>query len=124
MNKKVFIIALITAFVTSFSSCYYDVEEELYPDNCALDENDIISFSMDIDPIFIGECNFCHNANSGNIALDGYNNLSNYLDNPDNVLVCRIEGFECGNRMPDGGELSCLEIKLIKQWIEQGYPDN
>jgi hypothetical protein len=41
------------------------------------------------------------------------------------VLIKRLEGSSCGNRMPLGGSsLPAASIQLMKDWIEQGAQDN
>lgn len=117
---KILIPLLITV---SFGSCYYDVEEELYPTLECDTEN--ITYSGDVLPIIESNCFSCHNqaANFGGITLEGYENLQRVATDGRLLGVIRHEpGF---SPMPQGApQLPECEIAKIERWISEGAPDN
>ncbi|MHB1654238.1 MAG: cytochrome b N-terminal domain-containing protein [Desulfitobacteriaceae bacterium] len=85
------------------------------------------SYKKDIDPIFQSRCVGCHGPNAG-YAVDTYGNLTKKNIVPGNsdasTLVQRIEGKQ-QPQMPMGLEpLTKDQIQSIKNWIEDGAPNN
>jgi len=106
-----------------FTSCYYDNEEELYPeDTCKTDD---MSYSNDIVPILEDNCYSCHDQanNQGGVTLEGYSNLKAYVDNGKLLGAIKHEpGF---SEMPqDEPQLEQCQIDKIEAWIDQGALDN
>ncbi len=105
------------------SSCYYDVEEELYPSGNCDTEN--MSFSQDVMPVFNQNCNICHatGVEQGNIILDTYEDVLPHLTNGALLGSIRHDnGFE---PMPQGQpQLSACTIEKIAAWIADGAPNN
>lgn len=121
-NKK--LVALLFVSMAIFNSCYYDIEEELYPYDVACNTENM-SFSADIVPIITTNCYACHDqANAfGGVVLDNYNGVKNAVNNSTLLGVIRHEaGF---SPMPKGGNklLDC-EIAKIESWITGGALDN
>lgn len=100
-----------------------------------------ISFSNDIQPIFNSNCTGCHGDRGGlSLAQNGsYANLVNVQaqtgcatlrrvlpgDATSSVLFKRVSGFDCGERMPRGGNaLPSADVTKIRDWINQGAPNN
>jgi hypothetical protein len=107
----------------TFSSCYYDVEEELYATiEC---DTQMITYSGDVLPILQSECYVCHNAasNFGNITLEGYNNLIKYVNTGQFLGAINHEsGF---SPMPKNkAQLISCNIEKIAMWISEGAPNN
>ncbi|MFC2125150.1 hypothetical protein ACFLU5_10085 [Bacteroidota bacterium] len=116
-NKKTLLIYLLFLFV--IQSCYYDNEEELYPDLPSCDTTDV-NFSMVIQPIFNTNCatSGCHIPGTGRTDLSTYSGIKAIVDDgrlEDRVIIQRD--------MPPSGPLSSCEIKLIEAWIENGATD-
>ena len=105
------------------SSCYYDVEEELYPSlECQIED---MSFSADIATIISSECLVCHSqaANFGNITLEGHSNVLTYVNN--GLLLGAIRQDPGFSPMPqNASKLLDCEIEKIAAWINQGAPNN
>ena len=105
------------------SSCYYDVEEELYLSiECSTTD---MSYQNDILPIISNNCFNCHNAasNFGGVTLEGFSTLKTYVDNGQLLGVIKHEsGF---SPMPKNSPklLEC-EIEKIDAWINSGAPNN
>lgn len=111
------------AMIVIYSSCYYDVEEELYPTTeCTTAD---MSYSVDIEPILINDCYACHStsANFGNVTLQGYNQLTKYVN--DGSLVGAIRHDNGYSAMPKGAaKLLDCEIEKIEAWIFDGALNN
>lgn len=106
-----------------FSSCYYDNEEELYPNtNC---DTSMVTYSGEVLDILNLNCMSCHSAavNQGGVTLEGYANLKIYVDNGKFLGAIRHDsGF---SQMPQGApQLPTCNIEKIEAWINQGAPDN
>jgi len=106
----------------------------------------LVSFANDIQPIFTSNCAVtgCHvSGGSAPFTLNAgasYAQLVNQNatvgpcqgqrrvipnDPANSVLVKRLEGSTCGNRMPLGGSpLPAASIQLIRDWISQGALNN
>ncbi len=105
------------------SSCYYDVEEELYPMGVCVTDN--MSFQNNIVPIIQRNCYVCHSAaaNTGNITLEGYNQFITYVNSGQLLGAIKHEsGF---SQMPQAAsQLIACDIAKIEQWILQGKLNN
>jgi uncharacterized membrane protein len=95
-----------------------------------------VDFIKDIQPIFKARCYECHSAEKdlASLRLDSKEAAFKGGDSgkviipgksQDSLLVQRISGSESGLRMPPGKPLTEGEIKLIRDWIDQGakWPD-
>lgn len=116
-------------------------------------ENQCVSFSRDIQPIFENRCVRCHNADTtrGQLNLSACASYANLVNQPTSpacqatvpdsirVVPCDPAGSmlwrktkpdpsRCGNPMPLGtpglGEIAPDEFLLIETWIAQGAQDN
>lgn len=107
------------------TSCFYD--EGLVE---AIPEDTIVSYSIDIQPIFSASCTSCHpliisapdltNENSYDAIIMGNYVVSKDLDA--SILYQKLLGKP--NVMPPSGPLPQKEIDLFKKWIEQGALNN
>lgn len=118
--KTLFLFLLFPFF---FSSCYYNVEELLYPDvDCQILD---MSFVNDIVPIIEKDCYACHSkeANFANITLEGHDMISIYIDN--GKLMGSINHAAGFSPMPQGAaKLLDCEIEKIASWINAGALNN
>ena len=114
---------LLTLLALLGPGCYYDVEEELYPDTGCRVEN--MSYQEDILPILQNRCYVCHSAaaNNGGITLEGYSSLQRYLDNGQLLGAIRHDpGF---SPMPKNApQLPACQIEQFEAWIAAGAPNN
>jgi len=132
MIKRVFSffsLSTIAIAIVSLSGCYYDVEEELYPDSqmpTACDTNNV-RYSVEVKNVFDARCNSCHagvNASAG-IRLDNHADIKTYLDQTGSTLVSSIEQDGNASSMPQGQpRIPDCEINQVKIWIANGYPEN
>lgn len=119
MNQIVRISIFIAGAFMLFS-CYYDVEEQLYPGSVACD-NTNVTYALTIEPLIVSKCLGCHNNNvsSGSISLEGYANVKTQADNG-NLLgtVSHAAGFSA---MPKNEpKLPDCQIESIQIWITNG----
>jgi hypothetical protein len=102
------------------TSCYYDNEEELYPNSaCQLNE---VTYSKDIQPIIKKSCAIpaCHvNGGTGNGNFESYAGLKAKVDNGSIEARVLIQ-----KNMPPDRELSRCEIDKLKKWLAAGALNN
>ena len=116
-------LILVTLLALLFSGCYYDVEEELYPNNGVCDSSNV-TYALTIAPILNSNCNSCHSgsAPSGNIDLSNYSNVKLQADN--GALYGSISHDPNWSQMPQGGnKLDACTLLKVKAWIDKGAPN-
>jgi len=119
------IISGIVIGMVAISSCYYDVEEELYPPTTCQTTN--MSLQNNIAPILELNCYVCHSTaagvGNGNVILQGYTELINYVNN--GKLVGAINHGSGFAPMPQNApKLSDCNIDKIEQWVADGALNN
>lgn len=111
-------------FLCTQQSCYYDVEEELYPSSGVCDTL-AVSYSQQVLPILEQKCLGCHSAavNSGSVTLEGYPSVKTYAEN--GLLVCTVDHRADCSAMPQNeSKMPDCQVKTILSWVEQGALDN
>lgn len=121
--KKLLFTALAVSIL--LASCYYNKEEELYPNSGACEVINV-RYSDVITPILEKySCSFCHGsiAPSGNISLSTYADVKAQVANGKLLgAITHSPGF---SPMPKGGnKMSTCDINKIKAWIDAGAPEN
>ena len=115
--------ATILLLTIALSGCYYDKENELYP-NVACGDTTNITYSRSIAPIMTANCNVCHGAAiaSGGVITDNYNDLSAVAQSG---MLWGAVSWQ-GNPMPKGATdtISICDRTKIKKWIDAGAPNN
>ena len=113
---------LVTLLTLLFSGCYYDVAEELYPDNTACDTTGI-TYTKTIQPILNDQCNSCHTGSSpsGSVDFSTYEFVKAYA--LDGSLYGSMSHDPNWSEMPQGGNKvdDCTLLK-VKVWIDNGMP--
>ena len=121
--KTLISFVMLTFLGYHFSSCYYDVEEELYPMLTCDTTN--VSYSNDILPIVKTNCYRCHDAanNFGGITLEGYVRLKDIVDKGRILGAIKQEtGF---SPMPKNSpKLIDCDIMKLEKWISEGAVNN
>jgi hypothetical protein len=112
---------LITIF-SSFISCTYHNEEELYPIEVECIEGEM-SYSNDIEPILTNYgCNSCHSSQAP-LKLGTHAEVMDYVKN--GLLVGSIVHDRGVRPMPEGqSKMDNCSIEKIKKWIEEGAKNN
>ncbi len=121
MARKSFWISCSVLFL--LTACYYDNEEELYPDTGGPRSN--ISYSKDVEPLIRNNCYVCHSdaARLGNVILEGYPKLILYVN--DGSLLGSITHDSRWTAMPSGSaRLPQSQIDIVRIWIEEGAKNN
>jgi uncharacterized membrane protein len=117
------IFAALIIALTPPSGCYYDNEEERFPDLAC--DTVGIRYSVEIKQILEERCFKCHQAGhpSGTysgISFETYNQLKAVADN--GKLVGRTN--DAGQPMPQEGLMSQCNRDKIRAWVLAGAPDN
>ncbi len=120
-------ILLGITLLIGFQSCYYDIEEQLYPSTgCNLTG---VTLSSKVKPIIQARCYTCHslqnyNSLGGNINVETYSNLKAEVDNGKFLKSIKHEAGV--SPMPKGSSqlIDACEIKIIEEWIALGALDN
>ena len=111
--KNLKIIALILLVIT-VTSC----ESNTYEEVSGVVANP--TYTKNVQPIISANCVRCHNSGASSQSIS----LENYVDVKAAVnsygLICRIEGSNCGDVMPQSGRMPQTTIDLIKRWVNQG----
>jgi len=107
----------------TYSSCYYDVEEELYDPKCdSLD----VTYMGTIRGIVFSYCQNCHNTGveSGGVILDTYEGIRAVVD--DGRLLSAVKRDVVASPMPPppSTRISDCAIEQIEVWIRRGAPKN
>jgi len=119
------ISSLLFAFLTalSFTGCYYDVQEEIYPCNVPVE----VTYSVDVQPIIQSNCYGCHStglasSKGAGIYLESYDSLKARID--ENILMCAIKHEGCSPMPKNSSKLSTCVIREIDSWINAGAQNN
>ena len=124
MKKLMFIFLIILA------GCYYDNEEELYPEGSSPCDTTNVTFSGTVFPIIEANCIGCHSGGSpsGNVLLTDHASISAAGQIPPGSYgsLYGVISHASGNSpMPRNlPKLSDCNIRKIKTWIDAGTPDN
>jgi len=126
--KRLLQIVLVGSLSLLCFSCYYDELPEETDATIEIPDDQEISFSQDIQPIF-SKCTQCHNGNIANPDLTEGNAYNAIV--PDYVIEGDGDNSELyekspGNNHPqDVGFILCAdELALIKTWIDRGADNN
>ena len=102
-----------------------------------------VSFRTAVFPLFTQYgCNNCHNSGTYNWYGTDSVTYSQLVNVPaqagcttkvrvlpgnasESVLYLRLSGFNCGDRMPKGGNaIASMDLQLVTDWINQGAKNN
>ena len=126
--KRLLQIVLVSSLSLLCFSCYYDeLPEELDTITEIPDEQEV-SFSNDIQPIFSNNCTGCHDGNIASPDLTEGNAYNAIV--PDYVLAGDADNSDLFNKSPGKDHqdvffvLSNDEFALIKTWIDRGADNN
>lgn len=122
-NKNTAItIALFVFVFTGMQSCYYDVEEELYPEGLSNCDTTAVTYTSTINAITATSCAVtgCHTgvAPSAGLFLNTYEQVKSIADDGRLLQKVIIE-----RSMPPVGPLPDCERAAIEDWINAGAPE-
>ncbi len=126
-HRTIKLFSILLGVILLLTSCYYDNEEELYGVTPCKTQN--ISYAQDIVPVLQNQCYVCHgnasaSSNGAGINLEGYANISAYLNSNSKTLLGAIKQELGYAPMPRGGRLDNCTISQIESWINAGFPNN
>jgi len=125
--KRSYKSLIIGVFIASivFGSCYYDIEEELYPvtEKCNVTN---LSFAEDIQGIIKLHCQNCHASNfaSGGVILDTYDGVKTAVLNGTLMESVRHEGTAVPMPLAPNAKIPQCAIDQLVAWIADGMKDN
>ena len=125
--KKLAYTTTLFVGVLAASSCYYDVESELYGSTTTCDTTSTVTYSGTIKPLLDATCTSCHNASSpsGGINIDGHTSLKNYITNAKDFFIGSIKHTSGYSAMPKGStKWSDCNIAKMEKWINAGMLNN
>ncbi len=110
-----FAIALLS------SGCYYDIEEELYPDSFCDTEN--VTWTADVQPLISSNCAIsgCHVSGAQTPDLSTYAAVKVAADA--GAILARAINAD-PSPMPPTGLLPNCDRQALKAWLEAGAPNN
>ena len=131
MAFKISSIIFSLSVCIGLTGCYYDTEEELYPDSGSTTCDTItVSYATDIVPIVSAKCSTpgCHagvNAAAG-IPLETHAGVKGFLDTDKALFISSLIWDGNASNMPKGSstKMSDCNINTIRAWINAGYPNN
>lgn len=117
LRKTLFL--LFTAVILLVNGCYYDNEEELYP-NSFCDTTDV-TYSTNIEPIVMRNCAVpgCHvQGGDGNGDFTQFPQVLEKVE--DGSFLSTIKN----GVMPPDDPLKACQVRQIELWIASGAPNN
>lgn len=126
--QKYFKIALILIAISSFTACYYDKKDQVYPQVVvAACDTTNVSYSVTVTNILNANCNNCHGASANSlgagIVLNTYATVKPYITN--GRLVNSI--LQNGNASPMPKNMAKMDICSINKiivWANRGAINN
>jgi|SRR5688572_15659285 len=118
-------LSILILVTTILSGCYYDVEEELYPESFNSCDTANVTYNQTVRPILDLNCMSCHSqlSQQGGIVLETYSNVISYVNS--GQLLGAINHEQGFSPMPQGtAKLSDCNILKIEKWVQSGSPDN
>lgn len=115
------ILGLVLGFGL-FTSCYYDNEEEMYPNTVGTTSSTTpatVTYNGDIKPLIAARCatSGCHVTNATFPDLSDYDKLKA------NITRVKVRAID-QRTMPAAGPLSNADIAKLQSWIDAGTPNN
>jgi len=122
MMKSISLFIMVSATLIFIQSCYYDNEEDLFPQVC--DTIDV-SFETQVLPIIEFNCHDCHgeltSVQRGIFRFVSYDDIKAKADS----IVGAISWEKGILPMPDNlPKLDNCDISIIRSWVNAGAPDN
>lgn len=125
-NMKILIPIGVAVLLFSFSSCYYDSKEFLYPQLSTACDTSNVTYNVCIVTILNESCLGCHGGSAssgGGIKLGSYADVKIRVD--DGKLIGSIKWSSGFISMPLGAsKLESSKIAIIDKWIKVGAPNN
>ncbi len=114
--KKILSITY-AALVLLLYGCYFDTEEELYPNtNC---DTNSVTYANTISPLIANSCatTGCHVVGTGRVLLTNYAEIKAAINGVEKRTIT-------DKNMPVSGPLSACNIIKLQKWIDDGALNN
>lgn len=116
-------MTLLCLTLVALPGCYYDTEEELYPNSFCDTTN--LTYSAKINSVIQSNCATpgCHVA--GGTGTGDYTNYTEVRAAVDNgTFLQSIRRDANGIPMPPSGSLRSCELQQLEQWVAAGAQNN
>jgi mono/diheme cytochrome c family protein len=128
MKKLSAVIVIIILVTASFSGCYYDKADQLYPPRQVKCDTTNVRHSVEITNILKTYCADCHGGNAtaggGNRLIDDFATLKSKATGGQLLFRITLPINDAG-RMPRGRPpLDSCNIAQIRTWIREGSKQN
>jgi hypothetical protein len=123
MKKRLFPLLSVFFMATLLTSCYYDNEEDLYPNNASSCDTTNVTYSGSIATIMAANCISCHSQGNAqkDIVLDNYSSVAAQAQS--GQLWLAVSHDPSVVPMPyQGSKLSNCDLTKIQIWIRKGEP--
>ena len=126
--QKYFKIVFLIIAISSFTACYYDKKDQVYPQVVvAACDTTNVSYSVTVTNILNANCNNCHGASANSlgagIVLNTYASVKPYITN--GRLVNSI--LQNGNASPMPKNMAKMDVCSINKiiiWANRGAINN
>jgi hypothetical protein len=123
MMKAISLIIIVFTTLILMNGCYYDSEEDLFPQDTCDTTN--VSFNTQVLPIIQFNCLECHgevtSTQHGTFRFVSYDDIKAKADS----IVGAISWESPFLRMPDNRpKLDQCKIDMIRAWVNAGAEDN
>jgi len=126
--QKYFKIVFLIIAISSFTACYYDKKDQVYPQVVlAACDTTNVTYSVTVTNILNANCNNCHGASSNSlgagIVLNTYASVKPYITN--GRLVNSI--LQNGNASPMPKNMAKMDVCSINKiivWANKGAINN
>ena len=127
--KRILFISIALGSTLMFSSCYYDKNNEIYPQALTTTcDTTNSTYAIVVAPILNSNCNNCHAASvakniGASIVLDNYTSVKIYVTNKQ--LLNSINHTGGLTPMPlNGPKMNACDISKISAWVNRGALNN
>jgi hypothetical protein len=119
MHNRRATLLLLATVLFALPGCYYDTEEELYPNSFCDTTN--VTWTADIQPLIQSSCAIpgCHVPGSQSPNLTSYSAVQTNAAAIKGVIVDGAPFF-----MPPSGRLPSCDQQKVSQWVAAGAPQN
>jgi len=122
--KQLIKLGIVVLLISFLQSCYYDNEEELYPQVVPCDTSNV-TYSGEVAIVMLDNCNSCHGGAfpQGGIVTDNYSDLKVIAEN--GKLWGAVNHEDGYSAMPQNRpKLNDCDLSIIRIWIDNGALDD
>lgn len=122
-------LIIVLTVLSTMLSCSYDSEDDLVDAPIAEDPNNgdpasLINYNDDIKPILQSSCVGCHASPPTNGAPFALVNFTQVMQRGEAIFNAMNRQSGTPAAMPPSGRLPQTTIDVIREWIDNGSPEN